>query len=114
MGIATAFLLIAGVRLRIRAPNAHGTAGEDATPRIFIANHMTPAPSPTPRLPQILNTIGGAYCLKAKTAMANAQTSQPAAATSGREGYRLTPTATAGAPKTTGGARPETGQGGRW
>jgi hypothetical protein len=41
MGIATAFLLIAG----------------------------------------ILNTIGGAYCLKAKTAMANAQTSQPAAAT---------------------------------
>jgi len=29
----------------------------------------------------ILNTIGGAYCLKAKTAMANAQTSQPAAAT---------------------------------
>ena len=81
MGIATAFLLIAGVRLRIRAPIAHGTAREDATPRIFIANHMTPAPSPTPRLPQILNTIGGAYCLKAKTAMANAQNSGPAAAT---------------------------------
>jgi len=42
---------------------------------------MTLGPHLPPPLPQILNVIGCAFCRKAKTAMANAQNSGPAAAT---------------------------------
>ena len=81
MRVLTAVLGIAGVRFRIRTPFApwHGSRESDAT-QLYCKSY-DPGPLSPPPLPQILNVIGGAFCRKAKTAMANAQNSGPAAAT---------------------------------
>ena len=64
MRVLTAVLGIAGVRFRIRTPFAHGTVRENATPHSFIANHMTPAPSPP--LPSRRSSMSSAAPFAAK------------------------------------------------